>query len=102
MTGRGEIHGMRRGGSTRAGTQGSSIGCGPRPASSRGVSTRRCRSRVVAAGEKACRNAGDPLDAEVAELLRVALIVVRREAGEVVSEHMLQGVGAPLGIDRPR
>ena len=57
---------------------------------------------VVAAGEKACRNAGDPLDAEVAELLRVARIVVRREAGEVVSEHMLQGVCAPLGIDRPR
>jgi hypothetical protein len=57
---------------------------------------------VVAAGEKACRNAGDPFDTEVAELLRVARIVVSREAGEVVSEHMLQGVGASLGVSRPQ
>lgn len=57
---------------------------------------------IVAAGKKACGNTGDPLDAEVAEFFRVARIVVRREAGEVVSEHMLQGVGAPLGVSRPR
>ena len=56
---------------------------------------------IVAAGEEACRNTGDPFDAEVAELLRVALIVVRREAGEVVSEHTLQGVGAPLSVGCP-
>ena len=56
---------------------------------------------VVAAGNKACGNAGDPLDAEVAEFLRVVRIVVRRKAGEVVSEHMLQGVGPPLGVGCP-
>jgi hypothetical protein len=33
---------------------------------------------------------------------REARIVVRREAGEVVAEHMLQGVGAQLGVGRPR
>jgi hypothetical protein len=57
---------------------------------------------IVAAGEEACCHAGDPLDAEGTELLRVACIVLRREAREVVPEHMLQHVGAPLGIGHPR
>ena len=39
---------------------------------------------------------------EVAEFLGVARIVICREAGEVVTEYLLQGVGAPLGIGRPR
>jgi len=57
---------------------------------------------VVEAREKACCNAGDPLDVEVAEFLRVARIVVRREMPEMIVGHMLQSVGAPLGIGRPR
>ncbi len=86
---RGETRGTRRGGSTRGGTQ-------------VGASDAGNTLPVVAAGKKAGRHAGDPLDAEVAELLRVARIGVRREAGDVVSEHTLHGVGALLGVRRPQ
>jgi len=57
---------------------------------------------IVATGKEAGRDASDPLDAEVAEVLCVARIVVGREMPEMVTEYVLQGGDAPLGIGRPR
>jgi hypothetical protein len=50
---------------------------------------------VVAAGEETCRNTGDPLEAEGAQVFRIAHIVLRHEVLEMITEYMLQGVGAP-------
>jgi len=49
----------------------------------------------------ACGDSRYPLDAEVAQFLRVARIVVGCEMPEMVTENVLQGVGALLGIGRP-
>ena len=57
---------------------------------------------VVAAGEKASGDGGDPLEAEVAQFLGVALVVLLREGWELISEEPLEGVGAALGVDRLR
>jgi len=57
---------------------------------------------IVAAGKEAGRDVGDPLDAEVTEVLCVACIEVGREMPEMVTEYVLQGVGAPPGIVRPQ
>jgi len=57
---------------------------------------------IVAAGKEAGRDAGDSLDAEVTEVLCAARMVVGREMPEMVTEYVLQGVGAPLGIGRLR
>ena len=57
---------------------------------------------VVAAGEEAGRYVRDAFEAEIAQLLRVARIVLGRESPEVVSEYLLEGIGPSLGVGETR
>lgn len=53
---------------------------------------------LVAARKEARCHASDVLDAEAAEFLRIAGIVFRGEAPEVIPEDALEGGGPSLGI----
>jgi len=57
---------------------------------------------VVAASKETGNHSGNPLHAEVPELLRVARIVLGRESPEVVSEYLLEGIGPSLGVGETR